>query len=144
MKVWNFRGVDHIAIGRDTIKEVWFRDELIWRLPTNPPGPDSWVDAAGTAHNFTFTWTWPDHNNYAMTMTVNDGTTTVVASESTHYGTSTDGSGELFRIHDTANHNNFWVMIDGFEHGWLYRAQGFPMRFNNVDYNPVTHTPVQL
>ena len=144
MKVWNFAGVNEIKMGQDTIKEVWLGSDLVWRIPPNPPGPDSWVDAAGTPHDFTFTWSWPDHNTNQMSMTVTDGSDTVVAAEAVHYGTATDGSGELFMIRTHDLQNVFWVMVDGFERGWLWRQKGFPIRWKGTALNAVTLTNVQL
>ena len=137
MKVWNFDGVDEIVMGRDKIREIWFRNEVIWRIPPPPPGPLSWVDAHGGVHNLTFVFDWPDHNKYQMTMTVSDGGSTVVAAETSHYGTATDGSGELFMVRTHDRKNVFWVMIDGYERAWLFKQKGFPANYDGVALIPV-------
>jgi hypothetical protein len=143
MKVWNFDGVDEIKMGRDTITEVWFRGERVWRKPA-PKNPRSWVDSTGTIYNLMFVFEWPDHNNYQMSLTVSDGANTVLASETSHYGTATDGSGELFIVRTPDRQNQFWVMIDGFERAWLYKQKGFSIWYRNVSLTPTVNDNEQL
>lgn len=141
MKVWNFDGVDAINIGETNIKEVWLGSELIWKTKT-PPDKNAWLDVNGDPHKFWFVWTWPNRGRYEMTMDVTrDDADTVHAAETVHYGTAPDGSGELFMIRTHDRENVFWVMVDGFERTYLWRQDGFPIRFKGQNYDAYTRSP---
>ena len=141
MRVWNFDGVDEIVMGKYNIKEVYLGNQLIWKAKIKID-KNAWLDVNGDPHKLWFVWTWPNKNKYEMTMTVTlDDTESVYAAETVHYGTATDGSGELFMIRTHDRQNVFWVMVDGFERAYLWRQKGFPVRFKGQNYDAVTTSP---